>query len=243
MIAIGIDLGNTRSKVAVLEDYLVTEIVYTTTVDVVKIVADLQHKYTATACVICKVVHLQDAAITTLENMFPANFLILSANTILPFDVSYTTPHTLGLDRIALMAAASCLYKYETTLVISTGTCVTYNIIENGKTFLGGAIAPGLQMRLKAMHHFTQQLPLVQNVDKVPLIGNNTESSLQSGAINGLVAEMDGIIEKYHGIYPKFNAVLTGGDMMQLQGQLKSKIFADAHFLFKGLYHLLQFNS
>jgi type III pantothenate kinase len=93
------------------------------------------------------------------------------------------------------------------------------------------------------MNYFTNKLPLVENKNDVPLIGKSTESSLQSGAINGAIAEIEQIIARYMAENTEINVVLTGGDMQQLAYHIKSRIFADQYILFKGLYAILQYNT
>ena len=66
---------------------------------------------------------------------------------------------------------------------------------------------------------------------------------MQSGVIAGITCEIGGFIDLYANKYGNFNVVLTGGDTTYFAGQLKNKIFADANFLFKGLYALSETNN
>nr|HPI54251.1 type III pantothenate kinase [Chitinophagaceae bacterium] len=72
------------------------------------------------------------------------------------------------------------------------------------------------------------------------ILGYDTETSIRSGVINGIAAEIDGMIDLYKQQYGNINAVLTGGDGPFFESRLKNKIFADANFLFKGLYAILE---
>lgn len=81
--------------------------------------------------------------------------------------------------------------------------------------FVGGAISPGIHMRLKALHEYTGRLPLVKiekSFDELLLIGDDTESSIISGVLTGMSAEVDGFIDKYKENYDNLTVVLTGGD-------------------------------
>src|SRR5690606_11469616 len=95
-----------------------------------------------------------------------------------------------------------------------TGTCVTYNILNEDAEFIGGAISPGLQMRLQAMHTFTAQLPQPEIDDKteIKLVGASTDESLLSGAVNGLVFEIEGFISATEKDYFPLQVLLSGGD-------------------------------
>jgi type III pantothenate kinase len=66
---------------------------------------------------------------------------------------------------------------------------------------------------------------------------------MRSGAVNGISAEIDGMLERYEKEYGTINAVLTGGDAPFFESRLKNKIFADTNFLFKGLYAILEHNN
>jgi type III pantothenate kinase len=168
---------------------------------------------------------------------------ILDNKTVLPFKNLYQTPKTLGIDRIALIAAAAYQFKNNNTLVIDAGTCVTYDFINDKNEYLGGAISPGLSMRYKALNELTAKLPLLVANDDNYFIGNSTESSIHSGVINGLVNEIDANILQYKQSFNNLTVILTGGDTNFLSKRLKSSIFANSNFILEGLNHLLQINT
>jgi len=168
---------------------------------------------------------------------------IVSIEMLLPFNNLYKTPKTLGLDRIALIAAAVDQYQNKNVLVIDVGTCVTYDFVNSKNEYLGGAISPGLTIRYEALHNLTAKLPLLKPDDSDYFIGNSTESSIHSGVINGLVNEIDGTIQQYQSTYQDLTIILTGGDTNFLAKKLKSSIFANSNFLLEGLNHLLKINT
>jgi type III pantothenate kinase len=170
-------------------------------------------------------------------------WLELSRSLNLPVTLAYGTPETLGLDRIALAAAAATLYPNKNTLVIDAGTCVTYDVILANATFVGGAIAPGLVMRLKAMHAFTAKLPLVNANAAVDLLGKSTESCMQAGALYGLASEVEGFIDRYAAQFENLHTVITGGDANLLAPLVKNNIFAHPKFLLEGLHAILAYNT
>ncbi|WP_311195769.1 type III pantothenate kinase [Antarcticibacterium sp. 1MA-6-2] len=79
-------------------------------------------------------------------------------------------------------------------------SCVTYDFKNSKNEYFGGAISPGLHMRYKAMHTFTEKLPLLEPEEEVSLIGNSTRNSMHTGAIMGLTAEIDGMIDAYRAV-------------------------------------------
>jgi type III pantothenate kinase len=240
MKVICLDFGNTFCKIAEMENGMLLHVSHFLLEDAEMCIKKVIDSFAPTHAILCSVLHPAYEILALLSNK--TILLELTDKTVLPFANLYLSPDTLGKDRLALIAQAAVQFPQQHTLVICAGTCVTYNFINDQNEFLGGAISPGLNMRLKSMHHFTQKLPLAENKQMPNLIGTDTISSLQSGAINGLRAEIDETIASYVFEHGKINVVLTGGDMSQLALLLKSRIFADANFLFKGLYTILQFH-
>ncbi|MFT6369407.1 MAG: type III pantothenate kinase [Maribacter sp.] len=168
---------------------------------------------------------------------------ILTSKSKVPFKNSYATPNTLGIDRIALATAAFYHNQGGNTLVIDTGTCITYDIINDFNEYLGGAISPGISMRYKAMHYQTEKLPLLEKEEPMDFIGNSTNNGMHSGVVYGVLLEIEGIISKYNQRFKHLTVILTGGDSHFLSKRLKNTIFADSKFLLKGLNYLLEYNK
>lgn len=160
----------------------------------------------------------------------------------LPFNNLYETPETLGLDRIALIAAAHDLYPCKNVLVIDAGTCITYDLITAEENYIGGNISPGLDMRFKALHNFTANLPKLNlKSPKTFPLGKNTTDAMLNGVIQGVVYEIDQNIERYSSDYKVLTVILTGGDQHYLSTQLKNSIFANSNFQLVGLNAILEF--
>jgi type III pantothenate kinase len=170
-------------------------------------------------------------------------FYNLDRNTKLPFNNKYATPNTLGVDRIALISAASKQFPNKNVLVIDAGTAITYDFINSSNEYLGGAISLGITMRYKALHNYTARLPLLEMKSSELLIGDTTESSLHSGVFNGVINEIDGFIEAYKKKFDDLTVILTGGDAHFLRDSIKNDIFANQNFLLEGLNYILEFNT
>ena len=181
----------------------------------------------------------------SLEQMLSSQmsfYMTLNSQTSLPIMNAYSSSETLGADRLAMAVGAHSLYPNTNILAIGLGTCITYNFVHKNRAFRGGAISPGLNMRLKSMHEFTNKLPQVSVEGELLLLGYDTETCIRSGAVHGMAAEIDGMISAYAAQYPDFNAVLTGGDAPFFANKLKSKIFADPDLILKGLNIILKYN-
>lgn len=160
----------------------------------------------------------------------------------LPIVNLYATPTTLGVDRLAGVCGARQIFPLQNCLVIDAGTCITYDFLDNQAQYHGGGIGPGLTMRFKAVHTFTAKLPLVSPKEHVPLIGTSTESCIQSGVVNGLLSEIDGIIKQYADKFEGLRVILCGGDARFFENQLKASIFASPELVLIGLNSILNHN-
>lgn len=168
--------------------------------------------------------------------------LILNPDLPLPVQNRYATPRTLGVDRIAGVCGARELFPESPCLVIDSGTCITYDFVDGEGNFLGGGISPGMNMRFQAVHTFTARLPLISPVESATLIGNSTETCIQSGVINGLLAEINGIIYQYQQKYEGLKVILCGGDARFFENKLKGVIFAVPELVLSGLNSILIYN-
>lgn len=240
MTTICFDFGNTRKKAAVFIDDVMSEVFYLEN-DEEKTMEVILEKYRPEQSILSSVIKHDPSIETILASQ--TTFHTLSSATKINFTTPVGKPETIGADRLALIAAAVHFYPKKNNLIIGLGSCITYNFVNQYHQFLGGGISPGMDMRFKAMHDFTALLPLEKETWNFPLIGYDTRTNLQSGVLNGMSAEIEGIIKKYQEKYSNFNVVLTGGNSSYFAGQLKTRIFADHNFLFKGLYALSQLNN
>ncbi len=236
-----LDFGNTQLKAALFADKKIVEKFVFHVEDALTTIEKILILHGPKKSILSSVIHHPIEIETLLQEKTKCT--ILDHHTRLPFLNAYGSPETLGNDRLACVAALSQLFPGENSLAISVGTCVTYNFLAKNNAFRGGAITPGIHMRLLSMHEHTDKLPLVTREGHLALLGYDTESSMRSGAINGITAEIDGMIEQFESQYGKINCVLTGGDATFFENRLKNKIFADTHFLFKGLYAILEKNN
>lgn len=168
--------------------------------------------------------------------------IFLTSDTLLPVKIKYSTPESLGHDRIAMAVAAFRQFRGDNVLAIGTGTAITYDVVTRQGDYVGGAIAPGLNMRFKALNTFTGRLPLLKTKPIKFLVGNSTENSILSGVINGTVAEIDGMIEAYKQKYDDLRIILGGGDSEFLHNRLKNSIFALQNPVIDGLNIILEYN-
>ncbi|MBK5194176.1 MAG: type III pantothenate kinase [Flavobacteriaceae bacterium] len=237
-----IDIGNTLVKMAVFQGDILIKKKISLRLDFLKNLEELEQKYQKPGNIILSSVSKTPSKwLQKLEE--GSRLFILDQQLPQVFANLYATPNTLGNDRIALVSAASKHFPTENVLVIDAGTCITYDFKNNKNEYLGGAISPGLEMRYKAMHSYTENLPLLDREEEITLIGNSTNGCMHSGVIYGITAEIDGIIAAYQGQYKDLTIILTGGDAQFLCKRLKNSIFANSNFLLEGLNYILEFNK
>ena len=236
-----IDWGNTSVKAAIFEnDKLQKQFTFSGEAALEKVTSILE-LYQPVKAIMCSVVHHSDEVGQLVKSKI-RSFIKVDGYTRTPINNAYLSAETLGPDRLALVVGAHILHPNKNNLVIGLGTCTTYSLVQKNKTFRGGAISPGLKMRLLAMHSFTDKLPEVGLEGDIILLGYDTDTCMRSGAVFGMIAEIDGMIAEYERQYPDFNAILTGGDAPFFATRIKSKIFADPDLLLKGLNLILNYN-
>ncbi|MCG8474948.1 MAG: type III pantothenate kinase [Cytophagales bacterium] len=168
--------------------------------------------------------------------------MTMSAETVLPIEIDYHTPHTLGADRIAAAAGVWDLNPGCASLAIDLGTCITYDFIDSAGVYHGGGISPGFRMRLKSLNSFTEKLPFVEPVPDPVLIGKTTEESILSGVCQGIQLEIEGFIREYRKKFGDLKVFLCGGDSYRINRQHLKGVFEEPELVLKGLNAILRYN-
>lgn len=236
-----LDFGNTLKKAAVFQGDSMLESQYSSS-DIVTIIEAFKQKYPQMKrAILSTVVHIDLHLLHYLKQNF--QFLLFNHETAIPIKNAYKTPITLGKDRIAAAIGAFKKFPNQNVLIIDAGSSITYEILTQDAEYLGGAISLGIQLRAKALNHFTDQLPLVEPRLQVKLVGDDTESCLQSGIVNGAIAELSAMIQGYENQFSDLKIILTGGDAIYFEKSLKYNIFASENLVLEGLNYILDYND
>ncbi|NVO21305.1 MAG: type III pantothenate kinase [Bacteroidetes bacterium] len=234
-----IDIGNTLTKIAVFEGKQMLAFGRHDSFNI-QYVNQLIAEHTMPSACIISSVSAQPYELGDLSGRF--SILEFDYQTKLPFRNRYSTPETLGKDRLAGVAAAFELFPGRDVLVIDAGTAITYDFITSSGEYHGGAISPGIRMRYQALHTFSGRLPLLDSEESAPLTGDSTNMSIHSGVLNGTKLEVEGVIRLYEQQYPGIQVVLTGGDHYYFDKQFKIKTFAAPNLVLDGLNLILNYN-
>lgn len=234
---LAVDVGNTKIKAAVFKHTALVEKLIFDKNEAAGNLKKIFKKHPGIGNSILSSVGEDDKRLLLLLEEQTSLMIVTPASTF-PFNNKYSTPATLGIDRMVLSAGVVLQYPEVNRLVIDAGTCITYDFVDSGDHYLGGAISPGLQLRYNALHNFTAKLPLLYPEMPLNPIGSSTSGSIHSGVVNGLLHEVEGFIQQYSEQYQDVRVILTGGDAEFLAKRLKNTIFANSNFLLESLNYL-----
>lgn len=235
-----IDLGNSSIKIGIFDQEVP---VLFSAYDVWGHIElhSLKVQYPIDACILSSV-RTEDPEFTEMLSLLFPCLIVLDHTTPVPVRVGYETPQTLGKDRLAAVVAAEFLFSGKNVLIVDAGTAITYDFLDADKYYHGGNIAPGIDMRFRALHEFTHKLPLVEPENDVVEFGVNTKSAIGAGVLWGMVYEIDGYIDRLKINYSELLVLLTGGSTFYFVGKLKNPIFAEPNLVLIGLNRILQYN-
>ena len=233
-----IDIGNTNSKLAVFDHQNMVHYQRLKELDETSLkgLIETYQIKNATVSSVSKNVEELGVFLGQLVNYIPFTTAINTG-----IKNNYQTQPTLGLDRWAKVIAAHGLYTGANCLMIDAGTCITYDVLTANSEYFGGSISLGVNMRFKALNHYTDRLPLVtwDKEEGIPE-GTNTNNAIKSGVLNGVVNEVEGFIAAENKKNKDLKVIITGGDADFLSKQLKNSIFApqiikEPYLVLKGL--------
>lgn len=232
-----LDFGNTRLKMAFFnEGQLISVHSFDSFISLLNELSDTSGDIPT----ILSNVSQKDEQLTEILRKIP-HCLILNHQTKLPIQNQYKTPHTLGFDRIAAAVGANTLFPNKPVLLLDLGTALKIDVIDPVNGFLGGTISPGLAMRFRALHTFTNKLPFLQATDFPELIGQSTSECIQSGVVNGMLHEINGMIDKY--LENKaYQVIISGGDALFFESRIKTPKFTEPNLTLIGLNRILEYN-
>ena len=147
-------------------------------------------------CIISSVVEeLTEKFKKAVDNVFGLESLVLTSDLNTGVKILLDNPKEAGADRIANVAGAYVLYD-KPAIVVDFGTATSFDIVNERGEFIGGIIAPGVNLQLKSLNKFTSKLPKIDAALSNCAIGHNTTDAILSGVIRGTAAMIDGIVEQ-----------------------------------------------
>ena len=152
--------------------------------------------------------------------------------------IRYDNPQHVGIDRLLALATAFAEAPPNTALVVAdAGTAITVDLLSAEGTFLGGTIAPGLQMMLKSLRAGTSLLPEIVLDDCVSLPATSTPDGMRAGILHGAASLIDGLRDRIgETVADPVLSILTGGDAQRLHPLTRSNWQCDSTLVLRGLY-------
>lgn len=245
------DIGNTSINLGLFDaDALIEEFRLASDKDLSQeeyevLLKTLYKSYKIDGCIIASVVdELNKKFKASVDNVFKIKSIMLTSESNTGVKLSLDNPKEAGADRIANAAGAFTLYN-RPCIVIDFGTATSFDIINEKGEFLGGVIAPGLNLQMKVLNKFTSKLPKIDVAVSNKAIGNNTHDAILSGVIRGSAAMIDGLVEQCEKeLGAKSTLVATGGYSGLIQSYLKRPFdFINPTLTLEGLRYLYELNK
>ena len=163
-------------------------------------------------CIVGSVVEeLNNKFMSAVRNVFGIEPVFLTNKINTGVKIKTDFPDEVGADRIANATGAYVLYN-KPTIVVDFGTATTFDIINAGGEFIGGMIAPGINLQMKVLNKFTSKLPRIDVAISTKAIGHNTTDAILSGVIRGTACMIDGLVKQCEKeLGQKAVLVATGG--------------------------------
>ena len=177
------------------------------------------------------------------EEAFADRLITVSHAIRLGVAVDYPQPETVGADRLANSAAVAALHGTP-AVVVDFGTAVTFDIISAESAYIGGVIAPGLEVMTDYMFQRTALLPKIDLLEPTEIIGKSTKSAMMAGAVHGyrgMIKEiLTEIYEEFHGAPPR--TIATGGYAELISSKLEQIDAVDPDLTLQGLRIIASLN-
>lgn len=176
------------------------------------------------------------------EKYFGIQPLVVGPGIKTGLNIKYDNPKEVGADRIVNAVAA--IHEYGCPLIIvDFGTATTYCYINEQMQYMGGAIAPGINISTEALYTKAAKLPRIEITAPKNIIGKNTVEAMQSGILYGYVGQVDGIVSRMKAQAKKEPKVIATGGLAALIAKESNEIdIVDPLLTLKGLHIIYQRN-
>jgi type III pantothenate kinase len=240
-----IDISNSYAKLAFASRKRVSPPARITTGQLTSaVVAGFLEKRKVRKVVLSSVVPAKNSAISSATKK-KAKVLWLDWKSNLGVGIDYPKPQSIGADRLANAAAVAELYGFP-AVVVDFGTAVTFDIVSERRTYVGGVIAPGLEAMTNFLYQRTALLPKISLKEPRRAVGKSTMEAMLSGAVfgyRGLVREILARIIAEQFPRKKVYVIATGGYARLIAGRLPEIGVIRPHLTLEGLRIVANLND
>jgi type III pantothenate kinase len=201
-----------------------------------RVVAEFLRRRLVAKLVVSSVVPAKNSAISKAAHD-KAQVLWLDWKVKLGVTIEYPQPQSIGADRLANAAAVAELYGYP-AIVVDFGTAVTFDVVSERGSYIGGVIAPGLEAMTNYLYQRTALLPRLSLKEPHRAVGKSTVEAMRSGAIfgyRGLVREILAQIKAEQFSRKKVVIIGTGGYARLIASDLPEVAMIHSHLTLEGL--------
>ncbi len=239
-----IDVGNTTTAFGVFEGNTLTHTFRISTInrtddEVTILLYDLFRinglNFNIEGAIISSVVpYLTQKIISAVEKIFKVKTKEVGAGLKTGVKILYDNPKEVGADRIvnALAAYEKC---QNSAIVVDFGTATTFDCVSLKCEYLGGVIAPGVNISMECLAQHTAKLPKISLERPIRIIGKNTQESMRSGIYFGYIEMVEGIIKRLKLEMQNPTVVFTGGDASFFLKEIKQVDYFEPNLTFYGL--------
>ncbi|HEX9780890.1 MAG TPA: type III pantothenate kinase [bacterium] len=190
----------------------------------------------ADRALVCSVVPRATAGVAgALKTLIQGRILVVGRDVQVPLRNRYADPGQVGQDRLVGAFAAWAAY-HRACVIVDFGTAVTFDVVLPPGDYLGGLIAPGLDLSRRALAAHTALLPEVPLKAPRALLGRTTRESIRSGLIHGSAAMVDGLVERLKRAYAPSALVIAAGGSARLVSRYAASIdLTRPHLVLEGL--------
>ncbi len=231
-----IDIGNSSVKASFANGMSLEEVVRFDGEDVAGFIWGIANNREIAVIAVSSVRKFAEGFFNQFTNLCQ-KLIVVDHSTEIPLINRYKSPTTLGTDRLIAAVAAAELFPGRKSIIFDFGTALTIDFIGENREFSGGNISLGMRSRFRALHDYTERLPLINTPVDVVDIGGNTSEAVASGVILGLIFEIEGYMKSY----PEYIYIFTGGDAIYFAEKLKSSIFVVYNLVLMGLARVAEY--
>lgn len=158
-------------------------------------------------------------------------------------NIKYDNPKEVGADRIVNAVAGIAQYG-SPLIIVDFGTATTYCYIDENKNYIGGAIAPGINISTEALYTKASKLPRIELSTPSNIVGRNTVEAMQGGIVYGYVGQVEGIVKRMKAQSKVEPTVIATGGLASLIAKESDVIdIMDPYLTLKGLHLIYKRNS
>jgi len=197
-----------------------------------------------TACIISSVVPQSIFHLRNLSRRYlKVEPLVIGENAELGIELRIDKPSEAGADRLVNCIGAHITYP-GALIVVDSGTATNFDVVAADGAFEGGAIAPGINLSMQALHTAAARLPRVAIKKPDKVIGTDTVGNMQSGVYWGYVSLIEGLIDRIKAEYHEpMTVVATGGVASLFEGAIAKIDHFDHDLTIRGLLEVWRRNA